>query len=340
MASSETQGTDPEGLRLFFFGPGFGESIVLSFPDGKWGVVDYCGRSASKDGGILAFLEQHQVERLAFFCLTHPHEDHYFGADHLLEKYSGKIDRIWRYSGLTSREVAAKAVTPAYVKALRDGDPEARDLADNFLKVMNAISEAGRKLPDEFYLRVVAPMSLFATESTKISALRATTAMVDSVEAKIVAKNADPERGLFLFNDDEGSLLNSLSVVLLIEFHDARIALLADAQGAGEAITNGSDEFSVVKIAHHASSNGLGAARLPRSPGFGIATPYRRSQLPTKEMIERYGKIFANLKITGGPARPKTPTPGLRDPRLVNTDTGWFGILVLPTGEVKALLRQ
>jgi beta-lactamase superfamily II metal-dependent hydrolase len=95
-------------LGVHVLGEGFGESIVLSFPNGSAGVVDCFARKLpARDHAermrvnpTLRFLRNDlKADRLAFVALTHPHEDHGRGLSHLLRDYEGAIDEIWLFPG-------------------------------------------------------------------------------------------------------------------------------------------------------------------------------------------------------------------------------------------------
>ena len=81
--------TDDKRLEIHVFGAAKGESIVLRLPSGQWGVVD-CYSGSLKDSSknpVLKFLTDRGVDHLAFLCMTHPHDDHYRGMSHLLERW-------------------------------------------------------------------------------------------------------------------------------------------------------------------------------------------------------------------------------------------------------------
>jgi beta-lactamase superfamily II metal-dependent hydrolase len=329
-------------LKLFVFGPGIGESIILRLPNGRWGIVDYYADGGLNQGEVLDFLHRNKVKELAFFCLTHPHADHYLGALHLLSRYAGRIERIWRYSGTCIREIEAAIAKKALRKAQATFDIEAADIAKDFVAVIAELRRIGATLPEEHYRRVTAGMSLLKEDDFEITALRPSDALNDKTEETIFGRNAR-SRNILLLNDEEGSILNSLSVVLLIRFQRANIVLLGDAQGAKQQVAEDVSQFAVVKIAHHGSSNGLGAATLGRrSPRLrmpcGIITPYSRSRLPRREMVDLYRAMFTKIDVTNDSqrARPKTITPNLLNARLASNKGGWRCIEVFPTGKVRA----
>jgi beta-lactamase superfamily II metal-dependent hydrolase len=337
-------------LNLFFFGPGVGEAIAIQLPCGRWGVVD-CYKSASAENPpILKFLVEKGVKKLAFFCLTHPHADHFTGADQLLNHFKGNIERVWRYGGLSKVDVsckmtmARKMTMAAFAKNKRTGDPEAEQMASNFGKVLTAIKIAKASLTNDTYVRVSAPMLLLQGAGYKISAMRPDGLIIDKIEDQICSKAAD--KGFLLFNEEEGSLLNPLSVVLQIEFGDARVILLGDAEGATDVVDSAATGFTGVKIAHHGSSNGWGANGMLKpsaaSAGiirFGVITPYLRSRLPKPDMVERYRAATRELIVTGNPipSRAKSIVPGLANARLMNSESPCHGVKIFSSGRVQKI---
>ncbi len=335
-------------LQLYVFGPGVGESIVLRLPCGQWGVVDcYAPTGIAVEHDIVEFLRQRKVERLAFFCLTHPHADHFYGAHRLLEAYHGKIDRLWRYGGFSGKELHAKIVLAARIKAKREQDLEADQLADDFTLLLQGIKREKIGLSDENYRLVIAPASLLKSAAYEISALRPGSALVEDIQDRVLARNVDHRRGHLLFNEEEGSVLNSLSVVLSIRFGKACVVLLGDAEGADEDIHAHADKFAMLKIAHHGSSNGYGVNALETSAKpsakavtIAVVTPYNRSRLPRDEMIDRYETVSRTLIVTAPrrAIRHQKIVAGMKNARSAHdTKARWHGVEVVGTGEVRRI---
>jgi len=328
---------------LFFFGPGIGESIVVQLPSGEWGVVDCYAQSSSEANGVLAFLKEKRVPKLAFFCLTHPHADHFTGSHWLLREYEGKVDRIWRHPGFSSRDITARLLLAGKVKSRRTQDPEPEEQVNEYARVLHAIDRAKRSLPASSYRRVIAPLSLMREREFEISAVRPTSAMLDSIEARLAKHN--PNKGFSFLDDQDGAILNSLSVVILIEFGDTRVCLLGDAQGARDRLHDVFRTFSTVKIAHHGSANGFGAAALghtsseSRRISCGVITPYLRSRLPTPEMVARYKSVCEQVFLTGGKPDAKTARiiPGVKNAQVVTAAGPWVAVQISKDGKVDAI---
>src|ERR1043166_5494747 len=89
-----------EPLEITVFGGRIGESIVVRLPGNLWGVVDNYTPALSNPSSnpALRYLEKHNVERLKFICLTHPHHDHYRGMGYLLRRFDP--DHIWVFDAL------------------------------------------------------------------------------------------------------------------------------------------------------------------------------------------------------------------------------------------------
>lgn len=331
--------TDDAGrLELYFFGPGVGESIAIRLPSGDWGVVDCYAKSPNAEENVLVFLKKRGVQKLAFFCLTHPHADHFSGAHWLLKEYRGKIDRIWRHPGFSTRDITMRMLLAGKVKARRFQDTEAEELVDEYATLLHEIDQAKHALISDGYRRVVAPVTLLEGGNFIIRALRPTSFILDEIESHIVRQDASD--GFLLLDESEGELLNSLSVVLAIEFGKIAVYLLADAQGAGDRLHHTRDDFTAIKVAHHGSANGFAAETLvSKGVKFGVITPYLRSQLPRLRMIERYNEACESLVITGKRPlpRPKKIVPGLKNARLTKSDDSWAAISLDEDGDLQEI---
>lgn len=85
-------------IRVHVFDVGFGDSILLEFPENKWGVIDcnYGFNSPNNDPPVLSYLKSKNVNNLEFICLTHPHLDHFQGLWKVCKYYSEE-GRTYKY---------------------------------------------------------------------------------------------------------------------------------------------------------------------------------------------------------------------------------------------------
>jgi hypothetical protein len=91
----------PLHLTLDFFESGIGETILLTFPNGKIGIID----AHPSCGGINRVLQAVSGDELEFVCLTHPHKDHGAGLIEVLKNWEVKCFwhttpgvQAWAYS--------------------------------------------------------------------------------------------------------------------------------------------------------------------------------------------------------------------------------------------------
>ncbi|WP_437738400.1 MBL fold metallo-hydrolase [Sorangium sp. So ce1335] len=79
---------------LYLLGPGFGESQVIAFPDGRWMVVDSCMRAGLN---LPLALLRHLgcKEKIDLLAITHPDLDHIRGVPDLVRAFRPAV--IWQY---------------------------------------------------------------------------------------------------------------------------------------------------------------------------------------------------------------------------------------------------
>ena len=331
-------------LRVYVCGEGIGESVLLELPCGGWGLIDCYLPSASAASNMLTFMEKLGVKQLTFLCLTHPHADHYLGLDFLLREFAGRIERVWRHPGFTPRDILVRVLLAAKVKPLRDLDPEANRLADGYMSVEEAMHDVTKNLQPDCYRLVVGPTELLNGGSYMIEALGPCSNLIDQVEGKL--GKIESNKGCLVFSDSEGRICNSLSIVLRLTFGQCIVMLLGDAVDEPHAAMIDSSRVTLLKVAHHGSSTGLGAklyakGNVPRrrSVKCAVVTPYLRSNLPRKLMVQNYATMCGALHITG--RKPGMGSgrifPGLMRAAVVKSSSSWVGFEITASGNVTKL---
>ncbi len=299
---------------------GHGDSIIVEFPGGsEFGIID-CKASAgpNDDSKSLEFLRarclqaraQDESISIAFFCITHPHRDHFSGAGQLL---GGLIDlgiqirAIWDFG---SSEIVAQAM--AY-QARRD----------------MLSKRALRQYADYYRARTRLDYS-----STRIRTLETASSnnpdTICGVKVKAIAPSAKSreifEQSLQLQGDDLQELYrmhpeardgNLISSVLELR-HGKSVAILGgDATNAAweEILTTKSGRRRKIRCAglkasHHGSVRGnfpwgkpiCGSLRSDKCLVVAISGNYQY-QLPDQETLRALWKAKAKVHVTGSPTR-------------------------------------
>lgn len=298
---------DQDALSIVVFGPGRGEAIVVRLPDGRVGVVDGCCDPSDHDTGagdpvrellneMAEMSEDPRSFRLAFVCLTHPHDDHYAGLASLLQAYRGRVDGIWTVAPISGRYMD---VLPVQLKALRAGKPIARG-DDEPRRLRDVLLEIDRAADDE-------PDRFCFLSSQKPLARRA---QVAGADLEIVAwapvdiderRTIDALKRALKRTAGEGHPAhdpNVMSGAVLIEWGRGRVLLAGDLLcGAGQyrgwdgVVEHVSGPVQVVNVAHHASEEAHHDRLWEKlKPELAIVTPFQKAigrQPPRPEQLKK-----------------------------------------------------
>lgn len=317
-------------LSVAVFGPGKGEAIVVRLPDGSVGVVDGCREPLDprhpegRGDPVRELLRQIEKEhrdpatfRLAFVCLTHPHDDHYAGLGRLLDAFRGRIDEVWTVPHVTPQHRKALLIWISKERARRKKRTGREEMPD-----AEAIKGLERVLTGFETARVRDRSLLQYLSHQKI--LRDRT--IDSHSLSIRAcgpADGDLDQAikdlLVSFREKRGQKQhlgsydpNLTSGALLIRWGKSTVLLGGDLlcgsgphsgwQLAGTAI---GDEVQVVNVAHHASREAHDEILWSRmKPALAIVTPFKfaaGNQPPKPAQITALAQTSV-IAITSPPA--------------------------------------
>jgi beta-lactamase superfamily II metal-dependent hydrolase len=120
----------PKGLTVYVFNVGQGDHLLIEFPNGQYGVIDFYHQTSTKPNLLstpaLYFLEKRRLAspskriRLRFIHLTHPDLDHTKGVIEFLEwvhEHGLDLDEFWSFPGIRLADIIkqlnrALAATP------------------------------------------------------------------------------------------------------------------------------------------------------------------------------------------------------------------------------------
>ena len=317
----------PDKLTIIVFGPGHGESILVSLPNGRFGVVDGCGKKNDPVLELLAAVESqtgNDREQLAFICLTHPHLDHYGGLGQLIDSYARSLDRICTLNMMSSTMFASKL--KKHVELQHKGDPTQRycGLLDFISSTEKATSQQNVELQS---LSSHMPIPVDGHTDITISCCAPSGGDVNAAQRALLEVETGQKKTKF----DP----NRVSAVLTIRWESTGILLAGDLICNKSKIGNSgwcaanklvTPPIQLVKIAHH----GSGGACYPDlwknigKPSLGLITPFqqaKRNQPPRRKDLKRLASLLGNIVVTTPPdwlsneERTRANLPVRRDPK-------------------------
>ena len=297
-------------ISIHVFGGTKGESVVLEFPDGSYGVVD-CHTGASNDlekNPVVQFLNERKIDELDFVCLTHPHDDHFSGIKQLFENFT--VSQFWHFDAMSTdrlREfikVRLKEDTASSKKTGRANN--ALKLAELWKYVLSR-EKSGGLITQRLSLGQCCVPSEDSRGFT-IDAIGTSAAQSSRFEQKL--KHAFDNQLKFDARMNHRDP-NICSCGLLIIHGATRILLGGDIETGGwsDLITQRSymaKGINYVKVAHHGSPNGYadGLWELHREAvdiTYKVLTPYKRFDLPKAKTIEHLERNGGRVFSAGNP---------------------------------------
>tara|TARA_R110002072_G_scaffold59882_6_gene152221 strand:+ start:20731 stop:21891 length:1161 start_codon:yes stop_codon:yes gene_type:complete len=307
----------PGWLEVHVFGSNDkGEGIVLKLPDGRYGVIDCCFRGRLSDytkHPMLDFLQSKGVKRLAFACLTHPHEDHYFGLSEILKNVPP--DEFWTPACLDPTALRAIALAGSKAAAERDDQDltlKLRELAEIYsewrrLEKRRKINSCSRKVSS---CSLLYPVPRPRNPAFSIEAF--------SPAGREIGKY---ERSLSKCFDEDNQIKdriptlkhNEISVGLLIETPSFSIVLGGDVEIANwnyafkDYDCKRFEKVRLIKASHHGSKTGFHEQiwdLLKTGHLDTVVTSHSPSALPEFSMISKMLRHSTRLFSTSRSSLP------------------------------------
>jgi len=319
------------GIAVHVIGAGYGETIVVEFPDGTAGVIDpFCGDTRLNEENradvhpIIRFLEhQLKVGSLRFVALTHPHADHCMGFGQFIDHFTAIIEELWVpdawFSTLGRKYLAA---LKAYRKCDHTEEEQSAD-PGTILNELERIEDWMVRHPDHYdFIKsgMVKPLDCggesleFVCYAPDAQAMR----KIGEVHSQILREaQSVPDRPWDVLRPEKlpsDGRWNLISTVILLRWRQVEFLFCGDAEegtwnrilGTPEAPKrpSGTDwRVNLVKIGHHGSHTGLNDRLYDYLAGnsnpIGVLTPFcrirRDSRLPTLAGI---GAFSPNLFST------------------------------------------
>jgi beta-lactamase superfamily II metal-dependent hydrolase len=283
-------------LSVWVLNVGQGDSIVVRFPDGTWGVVDSNVPPGEQEPPALAFLRENGVTELAFVCLTHPHYDHYLGLQRILESYAGRVTEFWAFNIDSAHVRKFMEVQHSKNATTLAGQARYSELQAVF-RTFRRMEKAGAAR------RLVGGYKLPRRGVVEIDCLSPLSQDINEYQTQL-ARSDPPEA----YRADE----NLLSAVLSLRYGSSRIVLSSDAPTKAwprmwKEATKRKEDFRAVavKVSHHGSKQGFheevwkhtlsdGTTHAAISAGVGYGHPHPR-------VIESLYNMGASLHCTNFP---------------------------------------
>jgi hypothetical protein len=329
-------------VELSFFGPGFGECIVVHVGDGHWFVVDSCIDPSDKSDqrpvgerylrSLGVPIETHVDPVVA----THWHDDHVKGLSRLIDQA--------RSAKVCCANVFTRDEFVKYVQTIRKGSAAtAGGKVSEFARIIDLLS-AGRRVSKKATAGRLIHRWQLGSNGIECDLISLSPSDRD-LSAFFEAVALDTPTWLESKRSAVSNEPNLLSVVLHLRMPNFSVLLGADMEIVPEesrgwravfqeANDLGLPSASVIKVSHHGSKNGHfedAWEHMIEAGAIGVVTPFNRlaaeKKLPTEDDIERLrvsvGRLFLTAPRIGKAARKdRDPTVkrGLRSANISMRD--------------------
>lgn len=299
-------------FELTFFGPGFGESIIVHIPGIGWGVIDSCEFKLAYQKYVppLEYLILQNARNLTFLILTHPHEDHFAGMEQIIDNYLGKIGRVCRYSGDGTRELTAYL----HNRGIKGRPGGAKKLASVFKAFKNAVDNGAEFRHLGAVTQIIPKQDASVNGKTFKVEVLSLSPLAKDVESYVdILRDALPKVGGQL-EDIPDQKHNLIASALWIFVGNVTVILGSDVEKGSSrssgwrGIVNSLDGpdlcVNALKVAHHGSPSAhyekAWKEHCKRGNIISVMTPYTRGTQPRPSDgdIERIGSYSNHIGVT------------------------------------------
>jgi hypothetical protein len=302
---------NPDEIELTFFGPGFGESIVVHVPGIGWGIIDSCEFKTKNEKFIppLEYLFLQNINHISFLILTHPHLDHFSGMDEIIQNYLGKIDRVCLYAGDGVREYASYLINKRIM-----GFPGATQLAVILKELKNATKKGADRRKLGALTSIIPRQGVSVNgKSFEVEIISLSPLAEDEERYVDILRKALPKLGEKFKNlpDRDHNLIASAirisvgeTIIILGSDVEKGRTALSGWRGIVESLDAPDLSVKVLKVAHHGSTNAYHKKaweeHSKKSKIVSVIMPYHRGGqiLPTIKDIQRIGKHSSFIGLT------------------------------------------
>ena len=283
-----TIGYEPMGESIVFFIIGDG-NVLFS------GVIDCFENKLTNK--TLEILKEKNIEIVDFICLTHPDADHCTGLEKILEKVGPKTYIIYPHNLLQNTE--------DYDTAVKNG---VKKIAEYLSMNKNNPQKTNRIISCSGKIEIIPQKRIMYQNiqtGYKYPLAISTYTPITTVIEKYPAKRLLEKRASLTTH-------NELSIITAIAIGDFKMLLCGDTENetleSWKECWNENDKnffkdtIDYLKIPHHTSNGSnllLESLNNVRIFANSVTTVYRSSNLPNKELIEKYKKRSNKLCCTG-----------------------------------------
>lgn len=278
-------------LKIHVLNVNHGDSIVIEFPNGEWGLID----SNKVDNSIpaLDFLISRDVKKLAFLCITHPHADHYAGMSSIINHFQNRIEEVWLFDldSIRLRE---------YLKQIQETieTPIAHENFSELTKIARLLFSKSHKITTNIqFLRGI--MDLRTVGGVTIRCL----APLGKQYSKYLSYISSPKK-----EDSNNIDENLISSIIELEYNGAKVLLGGDApleswEALHKKMLNDNKTLSanLVKISHHGSISAFSDkmwSNIANEKTVAAISVGNKYGLPNDQVLKGIKKFGSNIYCT------------------------------------------